>query len=119
MLAGMTPVSSERARLAHWFYALSDETRLQVLDLLQDGERCVCELQAATGASQSRLSFHLKVLRDAGIVNDRRAGRWVHYSLRREVLEAVAAFVGERASGDGQWSAGGCGRGTEGVRSCG
>src|SRR5690606_26846092 len=57
------------ARVARWFHALSDETRLRIVDLLQRGERCVCELQDALGAAQSRLSFHLKVLREAGLVN--------------------------------------------------
>ena len=76
----------ERARL---FQALSDETRLAILDLLQGGERCVCELQDDLGAAQSRLSFHLRVLRDAGLVTDRKAGRWSYHTLVPEQLEAV------------------------------
>lgn len=78
---------SDRARL---FQALSDETRLAILDLLQEGERCVCQLQADLDAAQSRLSFHLRVLREAGLVTDRRAGRWSYYALVPEQLEAVA-----------------------------
>ncbi len=81
------------AQTARWFHALSDETRLEVIDLLTRGERCVCELQEAMGAAQSRLSFHLKVLRDAGLVLDRRQGRWVYYSLRPEALDGMAAFL--------------------------
>ncbi len=57
-----------------WFHALSDETRLQLLELLRDGEQCVCDLTDALDAAQSRLSFHLKTLKDAGLVTDRRAG---------------------------------------------
>ncbi len=84
--------------LARVFHALSDPTRLAVLDLLRGGERCVCDLTEVMETGQSRLSFHLKTLRDAGLVADRRAGRWVYYSLRDEALgaavEAMAALHG-------------------------
>ena len=69
------------AQAATLFHALSDETRLAVLEMLRGGERCVCELQEALGAAQSRLSFHLKVLKSAGLVTDRREGRWAYYAL--------------------------------------
>lgn len=75
------------------FHALSDETRLEIVAMLIDGERCVCELMSALDAAQSRLSFHLKVLKDAGIVLDRREGRWVHYSLNRESLDEATTFI--------------------------
>jgi len=73
--------------LARRFQALADEKRLRILDILRDGEHCVCDLTEALDIGQSLLSFHLKTLRDAGLVSDRRQGRWVHYSL---VPEAVA-----------------------------
>ena len=60
------------------FHALSDATRLAVLDMLKDGERCVCELQDELDAAQSRLSFHLRVLKEAGLVTDRKEGRWMY-----------------------------------------
>ncbi len=78
---------------ARWFHALSDETRLEIVRLLSHGEQCVCELTEALDASQSRLSFHLKTLKDAGLVTDRRNGRWVHYSLVGDRFDEVAAFV--------------------------
>src|SRR5467141_1047248 len=81
------------ARGARLFHALSDETRLEIVRLLSHGERCVCELQDVLDAAQSRLSFHLKTLKDAGLVTDRREGRWVHYALNREALGEVAAFA--------------------------
>ena len=102
--SGMPVKTPDLTRLARWFYALSDETRLRVIELLVDGERCVCELQSAIGATQSRLSFHLKVLRDAGLVHDRRAGRWVHYSLRPDVLEEIATFVEDHRPRAGAWT---------------
>lgn len=100
-----TPIATDRARAARLFHALSDETRLAVLDLLRDGERCVCELQDALGAAQSRLSFHLRVLKDAGLVSDRRDGRWSYYAIvpdgladTHEVVRELAAPVLERAA---------------------
>ncbi|NJD11607.1 MAG: helix-turn-helix transcriptional regulator [Gemmatimonadetes bacterium] len=84
------------AQIARWCHALSDPTRVRVLELLSDGEHCVCDLQEALTAAQSRLSFHLRVLREAGIVSDRKEGRWVHYSLRPEALEQLAAYLHAR-----------------------
>ena len=63
------------------FKALSDETRLRILKLLENGELCVCHIVAAVDMSQSKVSFHLKVLKDAGLVKDRRDGKWMHYRL--------------------------------------
>jgi ArsR family transcriptional regulator, arsenate/arsenite/antimonite-responsive transcriptional repressor len=75
---------------ARLFHALSDETRLSILERLRRGERCVCELTDALEAAQSRLSFHLRVLKEAGLVIDRRDGRWMYYTLNAEVLAEVA-----------------------------
>lgn len=70
--------------------ALTDENRLRILSLLGEGEACVCELQSALDLGQSLLSHHLKVLREAGLVRDRREGRWVHYSLDPDAVRDVA-----------------------------
>lgn len=75
------------------FHALSDETRLEIVGMLRDGERCVCDLMGALDAAQSRLSFHLKVLKDAGIVIDRKHGRWVYYSLSKEAFDEATGFI--------------------------
>jgi ArsR family transcriptional regulator, arsenate/arsenite/antimonite-responsive transcriptional repressor len=77
------------ARAAELFHALSDPTRLAVLDMLGDGERCVCELQSALDAAQSRLSFHLRVLKQAGLVSDRREGRWSYYRIEPDALVEI------------------------------
>jgi ArsR family transcriptional regulator len=82
-------------RAVELFHALSDETRLQIIELLRKGERCVCELTDSLDAAQSRLSFHLRVLRDAGIVRDRKDGRWVYYELDPEVFEETESLVSE------------------------
>jgi ArsR family transcriptional regulator, arsenate/arsenite/antimonite-responsive transcriptional repressor len=88
----------ETGRSARLFHALSDETRLSILQRLRFGERCVCDLTGALDAAQSRLSFHLKVLKDAGLVTDRRQGRWMYYTLNSEALNEVADLVEALAS---------------------
>ena len=95
----MTASLSGIERAAELFHALSDETRLAIVEMLHDGERCVCGLQDALDAAQSRLSFHLKVLKDAGLVIDRNDGRWVHDSLNAEVFAGMQdATAGLRPS---------------------
>jgi ArsR family transcriptional regulator len=85
------------ARSAQLFHALSDEARLQIIEILLDGEHCVCDLMTHIDAAQSRLSYHLKVLKDAGLVTDRREGRWAYYTLQRDVfLEAEELLGGLR-----------------------
>ena len=89
------------ARAARLFHALSDRTRLRIVEMLRDGERCVCELQDALDAAQSRLSFHLRVLKDAGLVVDRKEGRWAYYTLVSDAFaeahDAVQALAGVSA----------------------
>lgn len=87
MVTDPTLTLSRLATLAH---ALSDTTRLGVLEELRQGERCVCDLTADLGVAQSRLSFHLRVLREAGLVTDRREGRWSFYRLAPEALDEVS-----------------------------
>ncbi|MBZ0160243.1 MAG: metalloregulator ArsR/SmtB family transcription factor [bacterium] len=76
------------------FHALADETRLQIIERLRDGEQCVCDLSGILGTAQSLLSFHLKTLKDAGILRDRREGRWVYYSLNSEAIAELEEFIG-------------------------
>lgn len=75
------------------FHALSDETRLEILERLKEGEHCVCDLTQALRIGQSRLSFHLKVLKDAGLITDRPEGRWIHYSLNTDALKELEEIV--------------------------
>ena len=77
------------ARAAQLFHALSDETRLGIIEKLRSGEQCVCDLQDDLEAAQSRLSFHLRVLKEAGVVADRKEGRWSYYSIVPEALAEV------------------------------
>ena len=99
-----TAPALDLSRAARLFHALSDETRLGIVEMLRDGERCVCDLQDALGVAQSRLSYHLKVLKDAGLVTDRKEGRWSYYALvpdafveAHDIVRALA--VRARATG--------------------
>lgn len=105
----MRTTETDTAQAARWFHALSDETRLGIVELLSAGERCVCDLQEALEAQQSRLSFHLKVLKEAGLVTDRREGRWSYYSLSPATLDRVAGFLAQVKPQEHEWGCrGGC-----------
>ncbi len=91
--------TKQRVKAATLFHALSDPTRLELLDRLKGGEHCVCELTDALQTGQSRLSFHLRVLKEAGLIRDRPEGRWMYYSLNREGVEDIEDFVGELKKG--------------------
>jgi ArsR family transcriptional regulator len=83
------------------FKALGDETRLRIVALLSHGELCVCHLHEALSLSQPNVSRHLAILRAAGIVEDRREGKWIHYRLlpqpdpdcERQLRALVKAFA--------------------------
>jgi ArsR family transcriptional regulator, arsenate/arsenite/antimonite-responsive transcriptional repressor len=79
---------------ASWFRALGDETRLKILECVLEREQCVCDLTELLSSKQPLLSFHLKTLKEAGILNDRREGRWVYYSLNPDALEFLEQFLG-------------------------
>ena len=63
------------------FKALSDETRLRILQLLKDGELCVCDIADTLKMTQPNISFHVSMLKEAGLIKDRKNGRWIHYSI--------------------------------------
>jgi len=75
------------------FKALADPVRLAVVQALAGGERCVCELTAELGLAQSRLSFHLRVLRDAGLIASRDQGRWVYYRLSPGAIRGLQRWL--------------------------
>lgn len=93
----------DSALIARRFHALSDETRLRVVEVLSRGERCVCELQGALDAAQSRLSFHLRVLKEAGLVSHRKEGRWSYYSLDSRGFDEVSEFLAAVRPGRDAW----------------
>ena len=86
------PLAPELARQR--LKALADPLRLQVLEVLGGGERCVCDLTAELGLAQSKLSFHLKVLKEAGLLADRQEGRWIYYRLQPDAVEQLQQWLG-------------------------
>jgi ArsR family transcriptional regulator len=87
------PLQAEQARAL--LKALADPLRLQVIEALGGGERCVCDLTADLGLAQSKLSFHLKVLKEAGLLADRQEGRWIYYRLRPEAIEELRGWLAD------------------------
>jgi ArsR family transcriptional regulator, arsenate/arsenite/antimonite-responsive transcriptional repressor len=105
-----TRISPRLERAAALFHALADPTRLAIVERVRDGERCVCDLTDALETGQSRLSFHLKTLKDAGVLRDRRQGRWVYYALNPDAVDEVVDLLGSIKAQRGRLPllAGGC-----------
>jgi ArsR family transcriptional regulator, arsenate/arsenite/antimonite-responsive transcriptional repressor len=79
--------------------ALAEPIRLQVVHALQHGERCVCDLTSDLDLAQSKLSFHLKVLKDAGLIRARQEGRWIYYRLEPSTLLVLRDWLAQLAAG--------------------
>lgn len=73
--------------------AMSDETRLKVIDMLSCGELCACELLEEFNISQSTLSYHMNILSESGLVNARRDGSKMVYTLKKENIEEILDFI--------------------------
>lgn len=75
------------------FKAFCDENRIKILNLLMDGEKCACKLLEALNITQPTLSHHMKILLDSGIVNGRKEGKWMHYSISAEGIEKAQKYL--------------------------
>ena len=82
-------------KMAAIFKAFADENRIQILELLRDGERCACRLLEEMKITQPTLSHHMKILCDSGIVVGRKEGKWMHYSISKDGLENVRNYLEE------------------------
>jgi ArsR family transcriptional regulator len=87
------PMNLPRTHAARVFRALGDDTRLTMLALLRTRELCVCEMTALVGLSQAAVSEHLRRLKEAGLVEDRRHGTWAFYHLRSDLPDYVRAAL--------------------------
>jgi len=74
---------------AMYLKALSDETRLKIFDMLSNGELCACDILEEFNITQPTLSYHMKILSESGLVDSRRDGVWMKYSINRKSLEAL------------------------------
>ncbi len=77
------------------FHALSDPLRIQILELLRHQELCVCEICETLEVSQSKLSFHLKTLKEVGLIKGRQEGRWIYYSINLSQMIILEEYLGE------------------------
>jgi len=93
-----TPSATNADLIIAGFHALSDPIRMGVVEMLQKQEQCVCDLCNALGVSQSKLSFHLKTLKEANLVNARQQGRWVYYSLNVAQFRVLTAYLADYGS---------------------
>lgn len=74
----------DKFKLDEFFAALADRTRLRLLNLMRDGEVCVCFFAETLGTNNPKISRHLAYLKRAGLVKARRDGKWMHYSLQKQ-----------------------------------
>lgn len=81
------------------FKALSEPTRLKILDMLSCGEMCACKLLDGISVTQPTLSHHMKVLMDCGLVSGRKDATWMHYSIRKESIGKLHGFIDLLTSG--------------------
>lgn len=75
------------------FKALSDETRLNILQMLTSGELCACKILESFDITQPTLSYHMKILTDCGIVTGVRDGAWMRYNLNQDKIHLISEFV--------------------------
>ena len=82
-------VKKKYEQAALLFRALSDPNRLAIIDMIKTEEKCACKILEELQITQPTLSHHMKILCDSGLVNSRREGKWMHYSINKELFEEV------------------------------
>lgn len=75
------------------FKALSDAKRLKILDIIHNEEKCACVLLEKLDLTQSGLSYHMRILTEAGVVNSRQDGKWTHYSINEKGLQKAKKIL--------------------------
>jgi ArsR family transcriptional regulator len=89
----LEPVGLEPERAAAVFAALAEPARLRIVAVLADGDRCVCDIRSAVPMAGNLLSYHLRVLRDARLIEGTRRGRWIDYRLAPNATALVVAAL--------------------------
>jgi ArsR family transcriptional regulator len=82
-------VEKDFCQYALFMKALSDETRLKIFNMLADGELCACKILEDFDITQPTLSYHMKILTESGLVNSRRDGVWMKYSINKDNLQSI------------------------------
>lgn len=91
-------MGNQYADFALLFKALSDETRLKIINMLSCGELCACDILRNLDISQPTLSYHMKMLTECGIVSADRRGAWMHYTLNAETVKRISEYWSRSAS---------------------
>ena len=91
----MSVIAQDLTQISAGFRALADPLRMQIIELLRSQELCVCELCEQLDVSQSKLSFHLKNLKEANLVKARQEGRWMYYSLNLAQFRILEQYLAE------------------------
>jgi len=94
----MVVSDEDYAGYADIFKALSDKNRLMIVDMLSCGELCACKILEKFNISQPTLSHHMKILCGCGLVDSRREGKWMHYSLNESAVLSIRDFLKEATS---------------------
>lgn len=82
-------LSKNYKQYALYLKALGDETRIKIFHMLSDGELCACDILEEFHITQPTLSYHMKILDNSGLINSRKDGIWMRYSINRETLEEL------------------------------
>lgn len=85
----------DNKEIATMFKAFCDENRIQILEMLREGEKCACHILEEMQITQPTLSHHMKILCDAGVVVGRKEGKWMHYSISEIGLENVMKYMNQ------------------------
>ena len=85
----------DNKEIAAMFKAFCDENRLQILEMLREGEKCACHILEEMQITQPTLSHHMKILCDAGVVVGRKEGKWMHYSISAEGVRIAKEYLTE------------------------
>ncbi len=88
-------MATDSKNLAKVFKALCDENRIEIIKLLQNGEKCACEIGEALNLTQPKLSYHAKILCDSGIINCWYVGKWTHYKISEKGSKLAISYLKE------------------------
>lgn len=86
-------LETDYKRYAGMMKALGDESRVKIFDMLSKGELCACKVLEEFNITQPTLSYHMKILCDSGLVNSRRDGIWMKYTINKEAYDRLKGFI--------------------------
>lgn len=92
-------MDKDYVQLALYMKALADETRFRIFTMLSEGELCACNILEEFEITQPTLSYHMKILSDRGLVNSRKDGIWMRYSINKENLEIIRMIFDDISRG--------------------